>query len=178
MKVNPVILIILDGFGHSEILEHNAIALARTPNWDNLKKNFPHSLINASENFVGLPKGQMGNSEVGHLSIGAGRIIHQDLERINKSIMTGDFFSNKILKNDFDRIGIEKNNLHIFGLLSDGGVHSHISHFEALIKLANQSKIKKVFIHAFLDGRDTPPKSAMKYIKYIGTDWNIDISGN
>lgn len=167
MSKKPHVLIILDGFGHSESEEFNAIAQANTPNWDYLRKNYAHSLINASENFVGLPKGQMGNSEVGHLSIGAGRTIFQDLERINQSINNGEFFSNALLKDDMLRLKREDKSLHIFGLLSDGGVHSHINHFEALLKLAHKEDLKKVYLHPFLDGRDTPPKSAMQFICQI-----------
>lgn len=167
MSKKPHVLIILDGFGHSESEEFNAIAQANTPNWDYLRKNYAHSLINASENFVGLPKGQMGNSEVGHLSIGAGRTIFQDLERINQSINNGEFFSNALLKDDMLRLKREDKSLHIFGLLSDGGVHSHINHFEALLKLAHKEGLKKVYLHPFLDGRDTPPKSAMQFICQI-----------
>jgi len=167
MSKKPHVLIILDGFGHSESEEFNAIAQANTPNWDYLRKNYAHSLINASENFVGLPKGQMGNSEVGHLSIGAGRTIFQDLERINQSINNGEFFSNALLKDDMLRLKREDKSLHIFGLLSDGGVHSHINHFEALLKLAHKEELKKVYLHPFLDGRDTPPKSAMQFICQI-----------
>ena len=167
MSKKPHVLIILDGFGHSESEEFNAIAQANTPNWDYLRKNYAHSLINASENFVGLPKGQMGNSEVGHLSIGAGRTIFQDLERINQSINNGEFFSNALLKDDMLRLKREDKSLHIFGLLSDGGVHSHIKHFEALLKLAHKEGLKKVYLHPFLDGRDTPPKSAMQFIYQI-----------
>ena len=167
MSKKPHVLIILDGFGHSESEEFNAIAQANTPNWDYLRKNYAHSLINASENFVGLPKGQMGNSEVGHLSIGAGRTIFQDLERINQSINNGEFFSNALLKDDMLRLKREDKSLHIFGLLSDGGVHSHIKHFEALLKLAHKEDLKKVYLHPFLDGRDTPPKSAMQFICQI-----------
>ncbi len=138
MNKNPVVLLILDGFGHSENKKYNAIAQANTPNWDSLKKNFPHSLLNASENFVGLPKGQMGNSEVGHLSIGAGRVIYQDLERINQSINDGQFFANNKLNEEMSHLANEGKSLHIFGLLSDGGVHSHINHFTALLKLAKK----------------------------------------
>lgn len=167
MNKNPVVLLILDGFGHSENKKYNAIAQANTPNWDSLKKNFPHSLLNASENFVGLPKGQMGNSEVGHLSIGAGRVIYQDLERINQSINDGQFFANNKLNEEMSHLANEGKSLHIFGLLSDGGVHSHINHFTALLKLAKKVNLKKVYIHPFLDGRDTPPRSALNFITHI-----------
>jgi len=167
MKKTPIVLVILDGFGHSDDPEHNAIAKANTPNWDTLNKEYPNTLINASESHVGLPSGQMGNSEVGHINIGAGRVIHQDIERINLSIKNKSFFLEPVLNKNFQ--SLKKNNkvLHIFGLLSDGGVHSHIRHFEAILLLAKQNNLKKVYIHAFLDGRDTPPKSAEKYTSSI-----------
>mgnify|MGYP006108450025 CR=1 FL=1 len=167
MQKNPTVLLILDGFGHSDDKEYNAIAKAKTPNWDSLNKEYPNTLINASESHVGLPSGQMGNSEVGHLNIGAGRVIHQDIERINLSIESKELYSNPILNENFESTKKSNKTLHIFGLLSDGGVHSHIDHFNAMILLAKQNNLKKVFIHAFLDGRDTPPKSAEKYISNI-----------
>ena len=167
MQKNPIVLIILDGFGHSNDQKHNAIAKAKTPNWDSLNKEYPNTLINASESYVGLPSGQMGNSEVGHLNIGAGRVIHQDIERINSSIENKEFFSDPLLNQNFKSIKENNKTLHIFGLLSDGGVHSHIKHFNAILLLAKQNGLKKVFIHAFLDGRDTPPISAEKYISNI-----------
>ena len=167
MKKNPIVLVILDGFGHSDDQEHNAIAKANTPNWDNLKKEYPNTLINASESHVGLPSGQMGNSEVGHINIGAGRVIHQDIERINFSIKNKTFFSDPLLNKNFQSLKNNNKALHIFGLLSDGGVHSHIDHFDAILMLAKKNNLEKVFIHAFLDGRDTPPKSAKKYTTSI-----------
>ncbi|MGE4597461.1 MAG: 2,3-bisphosphoglycerate-independent phosphoglycerate mutase [Methylophilaceae bacterium] len=167
MQKNPILLLILDGFGHSDNHQDNAISMANTPHWDYLLQNYPHTLINASELHVGLPKGQMGNSEVGHLNIGAGRVINQDIERINSSIENNEFFRTVALINNFKQLAENNKALHIFGLLSDGGVHSHINHFTAMIKFAKQQKVKKVFIHAFLDGRDTPPKSAEKFITQI-----------
>ena len=167
MQKNPIILLILDGFGHSDNHEHNAIFKAETPNWDSLNKGCPNTLINASESFVGLPAGQMGNSEVGHINIGSGRVIHQDIERINLSIKNKKFFSESLLNKNFQSLKENDKTLHIFGLLSDGGVHSHIEHFDAILLLAKKNDLKKVYIHAFLDGRDTPPKSAKKYIKCI-----------
>jgi 2,3-bisphosphoglycerate-independent phosphoglycerate mutase len=167
MQNNPIVLVILDGFGHNEDKKHNAVLQANTPNLDELKKIYPHTLINASESEVGLPMGQMGNSEVGHLNIGSGRIIRQDLERINVSIETNKFFDHPALMENFNTLSLKNNSLHIFGLLSDGGVHSYINHFEAILKMAKQQNVKKVYIHAFLDGRDTPPKSAKKYIKIL-----------
>ena len=167
MKKNTLLLLILDGFGHSNDKEYNAITSAKTPSWDHLIKTYPNSLINASESYVGLPEGQMGNSEVGHLCIGAGRVIDQDLDRINKSIKDESFFSNNILIPGLEKISQNNNVLHILGLLSDGGVHSHIDHILALIKLAKKQNVQHVFIHAILDGRDTPPKSASAYIKKL-----------
>ena len=131
MQPTPVILLILDGFGHNEDAADNAVALANTPNLDALNKSYPHTLINASEHYVGLPDGQMGNSEVGHLNMGAGRIVFQDFERINNSIASGEFFKNKALVQALQNLKANNKALHIFGLLSDGGVHSHIrSHFK------------------------------------------------
>ncbi|MDC0127161.1 2,3-bisphosphoglycerate-independent phosphoglycerate mutase [Methylophilaceae bacterium] len=167
MQKKPIVLLILDGFGHSENHEYNAIAKANTPNWDSLNIKYSNTLINASESHVGLPSGQMGNSEVGHLNIGSGRIIDQDIERINLSIKNKKFFSKSLLNKNFQSLKKSKKTLHILGLLSDGGVHSHIEHFDAILLLAKQNKLKKVYVHAFLDGRDTPPKSAEKYITSI-----------
>jgi 2,3-bisphosphoglycerate-independent phosphoglycerate mutase len=163
MQKNSIVLLILDGFGHSDDQEYNAIAKAKTPNLDSLFKEYPNTLINASESYVGLPSGQMGNSEVGHLNIGAGRVIQQDIERIDTSIKNKNFFSEPKLNENFQLLKKNNKALHIFGLLSDGGVHSHIKHFDAILLLAKNNGLKKVYIHAFLDGRDTPPKSAEKY---------------
>ncbi|MSQ80646.1 MAG: 2,3-bisphosphoglycerate-independent phosphoglycerate mutase [Candidatus Methylopumilus sp.] len=167
MLKKPVLLIILDGFGHRDDEDHNAIAQAKMPHWNNLWDKYAHSFINASEEFVGLPKGQMGNSEVGHLNIGAGRVVHQDLERINSSITTGEFFKNTTLINAFKKLKENGKALHLLGLLSDGGVHSHIDHFYAMLKLAKHCELQDVYIHPFLDGRDTPPKSALFYIEQL-----------
>jgi len=167
MQNNTIVLVILDGFGHNESKKHNAVLQANTPNLDELKKIHPHTLINASESEVGLPDGQMGNSEVGHLNIGSGRIIPQDLERINVSIETNEIFEHSALIENFNTLSLKNNSLHLFGLLSDGGVHSYINHFKAILKMAKQQNVKKVYIHAFLDGRDTPPRSAKKYITIL-----------
>ncbi|MCB5188501.1 2,3-bisphosphoglycerate-independent phosphoglycerate mutase [Methylobacillus caricis] len=164
MKVTPALLVILDGFGYREDSQDNAIALANTPNWDRLWHDYPHTLINASETFVGLPNGQMGNSEVGHLNIGAGRVVFQDFERINRSITSGEYFQNPVL---LEAVGKAKANgkaVHILGLVSDGGVHSHQDHIHATIEMAVRSGVEKVYVHAFLDGRDTPPISAKPYL--------------
>ncbi len=183
-NITPVCLLILDGFGYREETSDNAIALARKPNLDAFWKVYPHTLINASEHYVGLPDGQMGNSEVGHLNIGAGRVVFQDFERINNSIANGDFFEHAALKAAL--LNIKNNNkaLHIFGLLSDGGVHSHQSHIHAMLEMAVKLGLSKVYVHAFLDGRDTPPISAAPFIasleakiKALGVGKVISVSG-
>jgi len=160
MKVKPVLLIILDGFGCRHCRTDNAIAQASKPNWDQLWQTYPHTLIQASESAVGLPSGQMGNSEVGHLNIGAGRVVYQEFTRIDLSISSGSFYTNPAL---LAAIATAKNNdkaLHILGLLSDGGVHSHELHIQAMLEMAAREGLKKIYLHVFLDGRDTPPKSA------------------
>jgi 2,3-bisphosphoglycerate-independent phosphoglycerate mutase len=164
IKKRPVMLMILDGFGLRERTEGNAIASARTPNLDHLFSSYPHSTLEASGISVGLPEGQMGNSEVGHLNIGAGRIVYQDLTRITKSIIDGGFFKNPVLLGAISNAKTKNSSLHLMGLLSDGGVHSHNSHLYALLELAKKHDIRKVFVHAFLDGRDVPPKSALTFI--------------
>lgn len=160
MKVNPVLLIILDGFGCRSERAHNAIALANKPNWSQLWNRYPHTLIHASETEVGLPKGQMGNSEVGHLNLGAGRVVYQEFTRIDHAIESGAFFANPMLKATIKDAKDRDGALHILGLLSDGGVHSHENHIHAMLKMAIDEGLRKIYIHAFLDGRDTPPKSA------------------
>jgi len=164
MATTPVILLILDGFGYREDSQDNAVSLANTPNLDALKRDYVNTLINASEHYVGLPDGQMGNSEVGHLNIGAGRVVFQDFERINNSIETGEFFKLPALTEAIDELKSNDKALHIFGLLSDGGVHSHQAHIEAMLEMAAKRGLSKVYVHAFLDGRDTPPVSAKPYI--------------
>ncbi len=162
---NKVLLIILDGWGFSTKKEGNAILLANPENFFNLWKNYPHGLLLAHGEAVGLPKGQMGNSEVGHMNIGAGRIVYQDIVRITKAFEKGELQKHPLLKKAFE---LAKNHkLHLIGLLSDGGVHSHIEHLKFLLKAAKDFGLKKVYIHAILDGRDTPPKSAEKYLKDI-----------
>ena len=167
MKPTPVLLLILDGFGYSEDPADNAIAQARKPNWDALWRDCPHTTINASESFVGLPSGQMGNSEVGHLNIGAGRVVFQDLERINRAISSGEFFHIPALVKAVRTAKNTGKALHIFGLLSDGGVHSHQDHIHAMVGMAARDGLQKIYIHAFLDGRDTPPKSAAPFIQSL-----------
>lgn len=164
IRKRPVMLIILDGFGLREGTEGNAIASAKTPNLDRLFSSYPNSTLEASGMSVGLPEGQMGNSEVGHLNIGAGRIVYQDLTRITKSIIDGDFIKNPVLLDAILNAKTKNSSLHLMGLLSDGGVHSHNSHLYAILELAKKHDVKKVFVHAFLDGRDVPPKSALSFI--------------
>jgi len=163
-RKTPVLLMILDGFGIRKTIKGNAIKLAEMPFYDSLIKNYPHSKLYASGKDVGLPRGQMGNSEVGHMTIGSGRIIDTDLVHINKEISSGRFFKNKLLIEVMQKVKKNNSALHLLGLASDGGVHSHINHLFALLKMAKKQKLDKVYIHCFLDGRDTPPKSAKKYI--------------
>ncbi|WP_349255739.1 2,3-bisphosphoglycerate-independent phosphoglycerate mutase [Methylocaldum sp.] len=163
MKLNrpkPVVLIILDGFGYSETKDHNAIALAKTPTWTQLWNTCPHTLLNCSGEVVGLPDDQMGNSEVGHLHLGAGRLIYQDFTLISKAVRDRSFYSNPILCEAVDKALQNNKALHILGLLSPGGVHSHETHIHAMAELAVRKGLRKVYVHAFLDGRDMPPKSA------------------
>ncbi len=167
MKVTPALLLILDGFGHSEDMTDNAIAQARKPHWDRYWARYPHTLIDASEHAVGLPAGQMGNSEVGHLNIGAGRVVYQDFERINRAIETSEFTSNPALTSAVQTAKANGCALHIFGLLSGGGVHSHETHIHAMLRMAVQAGLDKVYVHAFLDGRDTPPRSAEQYLRNL-----------
>ena len=146
----PVVLCIMDGFGITQKTKGNAIYLAKKPNLDYLMNTYPHTLLQASGMAVGLPEGQMGNSEVGHLNIGAGRIVYQSLTLINKAIAGGTFYENEAYLKAMQNAKKKNTNLHIFGLLSDGGVHSHINHIKALIKMAKQQGLKEVFVHAFL----------------------------
>lgn len=167
MAKKPVMLMILDGFGLSDYEDGNAVRLSKKPNFDYYYNNYAHTALEASGLSVGLPKGQMGNSEVGHLNIGAGRIMYQALTGISKDIENGEFFNKKVLIEAIQK-SIEKNSsIHLLGLLSDGGVHSHIEHLKALLKLTKDMNAKKVYVHAILDGRDVPPRSAEKYIKEI-----------
>ena len=159
MSKKPVVLMILDGYGLNDKTEGNAIAMANTPVMDKLMAECPWQPGLASGLAVGLPDGQMGNSEVGHMNIGAGRIIYQDLTRITKAIEDGDFFENKVLLQAVENVKKNGSDLHLFGLLSDGGVHSHNTHLYALLELAKKNDVKNVYVHCFLDGRDTPPAS-------------------
>lgn len=160
----PLVLLILDGWGYEDKAEHNAIANASTPQWDEWWESMPHTLIQASGNHVGLPEDQMGNSEVGHMHIGAGRIIYQDFTRINQAITSGEFFQNPVLLQVIDAMKANNKTLHIMGLLSKGGVHSHENHLFAFLELCHQKDFRNVCLHLFLDGRDTPPQSALSNI--------------
>ena len=162
--MQPVILIILDGFGINPRKDGNAIANASTPNLDKLLRDYPNSRMSMSGTDVGLPAGQMGNSEVGHMILGAGRIVYQDLTLIHKDIEEGTFFKNPVLLEAMRKTKEKSNRLHLMGLLGDGGVHSHQSHMEALIEMARHEKVERVFLHLFLDGRDTPPHSAEQFV--------------
>ncbi|MFN7085101.1 MAG: 2,3-bisphosphoglycerate-independent phosphoglycerate mutase [Burkholderiales bacterium] len=167
MKLNKVLLIILDGFGYREECDHNAICLARKPHWDALWQSCPHTTIDASEKWVGLPAAQMGNSEVGHMNIGAGRVIYQDYTKIENAIESGEFLQNPVLGKAVEvaRGGA----LHILGLLSPGGVHSHESQIHAMLEMAARNGVADIRLHAFLDGRDTPPRSAAASLAALQT---------
>jgi 2,3-bisphosphoglycerate-independent phosphoglycerate mutase len=163
-RTRPIVLTILDGWGYRPQIENNAIALARKPTYDKLLAEFPNTLLHASDHFVGLPDGQMGNSEVGHLNIGAGRVVRMDITRIDALIASGEFFTHPTLVEALKRAGQGGRQLHLFGLLSDGGVHSHQNHLYALLEAAKQHGLEKVFVHAFMDGRDTLPTSGAAYL--------------
>ncbi len=163
MSKQPTVLMILDGYGLNPRQDGNAVAEANTPVIDSLMKEYPFVKGNASGMAVGLPDGQMGNSEVGHLNMGAGRIVYQELTRITKEIMDGTFFENERLLKAIENCKENQSDLHLFGLLSDGGVHSHITHLYGLLELAKRNQIKQVYVHAFLDGRDTPPSSGKDF---------------
>ncbi|MBV2133418.1 2,3-bisphosphoglycerate-independent phosphoglycerate mutase [Pseudomonas sp. MAP12] len=163
----PLVLIILDGFGHSDSPDYNAIFHANTPVWDRLCATRPHGLISGSGMDVGLPDGQMGNSEVGHMNLGAGRVVYQDFTRVTKSIRDGEFFANPVIGAAVDQAVAAGKAVHILGLLSEGGVHSHQEHIAAMAELAARRGAEKIYLHAFLDGRDTPPKSAQPSIELL-----------
>lgn len=169
MRPKPVLLVILDGFGCRHEREHNAIQHAHKPNWERLWRNFAHTTIHASQAAVGLPAEQMGNSEVGHLNIGAGRVVYQEFTRINLAIRNGDFFINPTLLKAIQTAKERGTALHIMGLLSEGGVHSHEDHMIAMLEMAARADLEKVYLHIFLDGRDTPPKSAQASITKLQT---------
>ena len=177
MAKKPVMLMILDGFGLSDNLDGNAIRNSYKPNFDKLVNEYPHTTLKASGISVGLPEGQMGNSEVGHLNIGAGRIIYQELTRISKDINEGSFFKNEAFNKAIDNAKVNNSSMHLMGLLSDGGVHSHINHLKALITLCKDSGLKKVYVHCFLDGRDVLPSSAKTFIEELEAHMKAENTG-
>jgi 2,3-bisphosphoglycerate-independent phosphoglycerate mutase len=166
-RPKPLVLIILDGWGYRAETHANAIALARKPTYDRLLREYPNTLIHTSGPFVGLPEGQMGNSEVGHLNIGAGRIVHMDITRIDSMIQNGEFFSHPVLLEAMKHARTGERRLHLFGLVSDGGVHSQQTHLYALLKMAKQNGLERVFVHAFMDGRDTLPTNGAGYLEQL-----------
>jgi 2,3-bisphosphoglycerate-independent phosphoglycerate mutase len=164
-RPRPIILTVLDGWGYRAETKGNAIALARKPNYDRLLKEFPNTLIHTSGAAVGLPEGQMGNSEVGHLNMGAGRIVQMDITRVDQLILSGEFSRQPLLLEAMERG--RNRQLHLIGLVSDGGVHSHIEHLFALLKMAKENKVERVFVHCFMDGRDTPPESGIDFLRRL-----------
>lgn len=175
MNHKPITLLILDGYGYSEQLEGNAIAHSKTPNMDRYLAEYPHTFIHCSGAGVGLPAEQMGNSEVGHLNLGAGRVVYQEFTRVNRSIRTGSFFKNQTLT-DAMQLAIDNHKaVHILGLLSDGGVHSHETHIHAMAELAVKQGVRDVYLHAFLDGRDTAPQSAASSITAMQEKFDNDL---
>jgi 2,3-bisphosphoglycerate-independent phosphoglycerate mutase len=166
-RPKPLVLVILDGWGYRAETNANAIALARKPTYDRLLREYPNTLIHTSGPFVGLPDGQMGNSEVGHLNIGAGRIVHMDSTRIELMIQNGEFFQHPVLLNAMKNARTGGRQLHLFGLVSDGGVHSYQTHLHALLKMAKQNQVDRVFVHAFMDGRDTLPTNGAGYLEQL-----------
>src|SRR5207253_2771499 len=165
MRPKPLVLIILDGWGYRAETEGNAIAAARKPTYDRLLREYPNTLIHTSGRAVGLPDGQMGNSEVGHLNIGAGRVVLMDVTRIDLMIETGDFLRNPVLLDSMRHA--RTRHLHLLGLASQGGVHSQLTHLYALLKMAKQEGVEDVCVHCFMDGRDTPPNSGIQYVQEI-----------
>lgn len=165
MSKKQYMIMILDGIGLNDEEEGNAYKQAKTPNLDRLLSEYPNSILDAKGLAVGLPEGQMGNSEVGHMTMGVGRIIYQDLALITKEIEESKFFEREAFKNAIKHVKENNSSLHLMGLLSDGGVHSHIEHLYAILKLAKENNIEKVYIHAFMDGRDTAVTSGMDYLK-------------
>lgn len=167
MSKKTTVLMILDGYGLNDRKDHNAVAEANTPVMDKLMKEYPFVKGNASGMAVGLPEGQMGNSEVGHLNMGAGRIVYQELTRITKEIQDGTFFENPALVKAMENCKANDSALHIYGLVSDGGVHSHITHLYGVLEMAKKFDLKRVYVHCFLDGRDTPPASGKGYVEQL-----------
>ena len=181
-RPRPVVLTIMDGWGENPDPENNAVAMARTPNFDRLRREYPHTLIRTDGPFVGLPKGQMGNSEVGHLNIGAGRIVKMDVTRIDDMVASGEFFQNEVLKAAMAHARPRR--LHLLGLVSPGGVHSHTNHLYALLEMAKREGAGRVFVHCFTDGRDVPRERGAGYVgelvgkmREIGTGCIATISG-
>ena len=168
-KKSTALLLILDGWGHREATDSNAIAIASTPSWDSLWQQQPSTLIDTSGQSVGLPAGQMGNSEVGHMNLGAGRVVYQSLTRIDKDIEEGEFYENEVLVQAAKRAASSETALHVLGLMSPGGIHSHEDHIMAALELARQRGVRKLYLHAFLDGRDTPPRSALASLQRAET---------
>src|SRR6202048_5149569 len=166
-RPKPLVLIILDGWGHRAETRANAIALARKPTYDRLLRDSPNTLIQTSGQYVGLPDGQMGNSEVGHLNIGAGRIVHMDSTRIELMIQNGEFFSHPVLLSTMKNARSGGRRVHLFGLVSDGGVHSYQTHLYALLRMAKQNGVDRVYVHAFMDGRDTLPTNGAGYLEQL-----------
>ncbi len=177
-KKRPCMLMILDGWGISPPSEGNAVELAQTPYLDKLKNEYPHTHLLCSGEAVGLPKGIMGNSEVGHLNIGAGRIVYQDLLRIDKAIADGSFTENDVLNSVISKVKNNDSALHLMGLVSDGGVHSQLEHLFALLDMADKKGVRHVYVHAILDGRDTPPDSGIRYIKNLHEYMNANKLGD
>ena len=180
----PLVLIVLDGWGLRQNGDHNAIALARTPTFHELLQRYPHGTLVTSGEAVGLPVNQMGNSEVGHMNLGAGRIVYQDLTRIDQSIKNGDFFRNPATAAAMSRCADGRHALHIIGLVSDGGVHSHLRHLKAMLRMAHDQKVSRVFVHALMDGRDTAPTAGADFLDQIelvmrksGTGRIVTVSG-
>src|SRR3989475_12184600 len=164
-RPKPIVLTVLDGWGYRAETKGNAIAIARKPNYDELAKKFPNTLIQTSGPYVGLPEGQMGNSEVGHMNMGAGRIVHMDITKVDLLIASKEFFRIPLFLQAMERGRTRQ--LHLLGLVSDGGVHSHINHLFALLEMAKQQNVEKVFVHCFMDGRDTPPNSGRDYLRQL-----------
>ena len=164
-KTRPLVLTILDGWGYSPLVEGNAIALARKPTYDSLLRRYPNTLIHTSGPYVGLPEGQMGNSEVGHMNMGAGRIIYMDVTRLDLLISSGEFFKNPALLNAMEKA--QGRRLHLMGLCSDGGVHAQLTHLFALLEMGKRYGLEQIFVHCFMDGRDTPPESGLGYLEQV-----------
>src|SRR6201993_3351064 len=166
-RPKPIVLTVLDGWGYRAETAGNAIALARKPTYDELLKKFPNTLIQTSGPYVGLPEGQMGNSEVGHLNIGAGRIVYMDITKLDSMIQNRDLFSNPVLLEAMKNARSGGRQLHFCGLLSDGGVHSHQNHLYALLRMAHQNGVDRVYVHCFMDGRDTLPTNGAIYLQQL-----------